>query len=89
MKQHLIGDTIKVTWINSGVTPTSLICTVYTGSETLVDSGAMTSSGNGHYYFNHTVSSLQGFYVAETLASINGDPYKRRVKFKAVLDEVD
>jgi len=89
MKKHLIGDTIQITWVNSGITPSDLYCATYTGSETLVDSGTMVSSGNGHYYHDHTISSLEGYYVSETLATINGKPYKNRIKFKAVTGEVD
>jgi len=89
MIKALVGDTFQVTWVNSGVTPTSLVAAVYNGSETMIDSGTMTSSGNGHYYYDHTVSSSAGFYVAETVATINSAPYKRRIRFKAVNGEVD
>jgi len=89
MKRHLIGDTIQVTMVNSGVTPSTINCAVYDGSETLVDSGSMTSSGNGHYYFDHTVINTPGFYVAQTLAMINSKPYKNRIRFQAILAEVD
>ena len=89
MKKHLIGDTVKVTWVSSDVTPSAIVCSVFNGSEVLVDSGTMTSSGNGHYYYLHTVPDTAGFYVAQTLATINGDPYKRRVKYQAQRQEVD
>ena len=87
--ETLIGDTIQIIWVDSGVTPTALVAAVYTGSETLVDSGAMVSSGNGHFFKLHTVPSTPGYYVAETLATIDGFPYKRRRKYRAVLEEVD
>lgn len=89
LKKHLIGDTIQITHINSGITPSAIVCAVYDGDETLVDSGTMTSSGNGHYYYNHTVINTPGFYVAETLSTISGNPYKNRIKFKAIKGEVD
>lgn len=85
----LIGDTIKVSWVNSGITPTTLVYAVYTGSETLVDSASMTSSGNGFYYGLHTVPNTPGWYVIETLASISSKPYKRRTKYRAVMEDVD
>lgn len=88
-KQFLIGDTFAVSWINSGITPTAIHYAVYNGSETLVDSATMTSSGNGHYYGLHTVPNSPGFYVAQTLATIGGKPYKRREKYEAVTYEVD
>ena len=89
IKRHLIGDTIQITMVNSGVTPSSAVCKIYNGSETLVGSGSMTSSGNGHYYFNYTIPNTAGFYVAETLATIGSKPYKNRKKFQAIFGEVD
>ena len=86
---YLCGNTIKVRWVNSGVTPTSLVYAVYTGSETLVDSAAMTSSGNGFYYGLHTVADTPGMYVAQTLATISGKTYKDRFQFLAVLKDVN
>jgi hypothetical protein len=87
--KKLIGDTLKVTWVNSGVTPTSIYAAIYNGSDTLVNSVAMTSSGNGHYFSVWTVVDTPGFYVAETLAQISGNPYKNRIRFKAVKGEAD
>ena len=89
MFKGLIGDTIQVTWINSGTTPSPIIAAVYNGSDTLVDSGAMTSSGNGHYYRDYTLPNTVGMYVAQTIGTINSNPYKNRVRFKAVKGEAD
>lgn len=89
MPKHLIGDTIKVTWINSGQTPSPISAAIYNGSDTLVNSIAMTSSGNGFYYSHYTLPNTPGFYVAETLATIASNPYKNRIKFKATKGEVD
>lgn len=88
-QDFLCGDTIKVRWINSGVTPTAIIGAVYTGSETLVDSAAMVSSGDGHYYHLHTIPNTPGYYVAQTLATISGRPYKNRTPYRAVLMDVN
>ncbi|MHB1099293.1 MAG: hypothetical protein ACYCZR_07030 [Burkholderiales bacterium] len=85
----LCGDTVKIRWINSGVTPTTLIGAVYTGSETIVDSAAMVSSGDGHYYHLHTVPNTPGYYVAQTLATISGKPYKNRAAYRAVIRDVN
>lgn len=89
MKQVLIGDTVQVTWVDSGVTPSALHASMWSGSETQVNSTAMTSSGNGHYFGNMTVPNTPGFYVLETLATIDSFPYKRRIKVQATLGEVD
>jgi hypothetical protein len=88
-QDFLCGDTIKVRWVNSGITPSAIIGAVYTGSETLVDSAAMVSSGDGHYYHLHTVPNTPGYYVAQTLATISGKPYKNRSQFRAVLMDVN
>jgi len=88
IKQHLIGDTIQVTMINSGVSPSAVQANVYDETETLVGSGAMVSSGNGHYYYDFTIPDTASFYVAETLATINGKPYKNRKRFQAIKSEV-
>ena len=89
IKDFLCGDTVKIRWINSGITPTTIIAATYTGSETLVDSGAMVSSGNGHYYFLHTIPNTPGYYVAQTLATISSKPYKNRSQYRAVLKDVN
>lgn len=89
IRQFLIGDTIEISWVNSGITPSVIVAAVYNGSEALVDSAAMTSSGNGHYFYLHTVPNSPGLYVAQTLATIAGKPFKRRQKFEAITYEVD
>ncbi len=89
IKETLIGDTIKVTWVDSGVTPTDIFAALYDGSEVLVNSLTMTDSLNGHFFANITLPNSPGFYVAQTLATIESFPYKRRLKVKAILGEVD
>jgi hypothetical protein len=90
-QDFLCGDTIKIRWIDSGVSPSSIIGAVYTGSETIVDSAAMVESGSGlgHYYHLHTVPNTPGYYVIQTLATISGKPYKNRAQFRAVLKDVN
>lgn len=90
-QDFLCGDTVKIRWINSGVTPSTIVGAVYTGSETIVDSAAMVESGSGlgHYYHLHTVPSTPGYYVAQTLATISGKPYKNRLPFRAVIMDVN
>lgn len=89
INKHLIGDTVRLTWVSSDITPSTILANVYNNAETLVGSGSMVSSGNGHYYYDYTIPNTTGYYVAETLATINSLPYKRRTKFKAVTGEVD
>ncbi len=83
----LIGDTVKFTWVNSGVAMSPVV-SVYTGSETLVDSGAMIDSLNGMYFFNHTVNSA-GYYSMVAIGSLDGYPYKKILQIKAVTGGVD
>lgn len=89
MKNYLVGDTLKATWVDSGVTPTAISHALYDGAETLVNSVSMTNSGNGHYYALFTLPDTPGFYVSESVATISGYPFKRRIKLRAVKDEVD
>lgn len=89
MKDVIIGDTVKVTWVSSGVTPTTLYAALFSGSETLISSVSMTSSGNGHYYANITIPDTPGYYASETKAVINGFPYIRKLKMNGVTGEVD
>lgn len=91
MQEFLIGDTMTVTWINSGVIPTDINYAVFDGGnpEVLVDSATMTNSGNGHYYSWHTVPDTPGLYVVQTNANIATRPFKRRIPYRAILGEVD
>jgi len=89
LSKKLIGDTVKFTWVSSGITASPIILSIYNGSETLVSSLSMTSSGDGHYYGLYTLPNTPGFYVAETLATISTNPYKDRLRFKAITGDVD
>lgn len=89
IQKKLIGDTMKVTWVSSAAIPSSVILSIFTGSESLVSSASMTNSGAGHYYGLYICPNSPGFYVAETLATISGNPYKDRLRFKIVKGEAD
>ena len=84
----LTNDTAIFTFISSGDTPSPITLAIFDKDETVISSVAMTSSGNGHYYANASVST-PGFYAAEWKATIGGNPYRRRELFQAVLMEVD
>lgn len=89
MKRFLIGTTVQFTWVSSGAAPSSIYTAIYTGSETMINSVAMTSTGNGHFNSGYTVSNTPGFYVGETKAVVSGFPYKKRIRFQVILEEVD
>lgn len=84
----LVGDTFKATFINSGGSASPIIASLISGSETIISSGSAVDSGNGHYYRMFTVNS-PGYYVLQWDATISGNTYKRRKRFKAYMNEVD
>ena len=84
----LVGDTFKQTFIASGTDPSVIRASVLDGTETIVSSGAGVNSLNGHFYRNVKVNT-PGYYVSQWIATINGLEYKRRLRFKAILNEVD
>lgn len=89
MKRALAGTTRKFTWVNSGLTVTTLSAAILDGSDTVVTSSSMTSSGGGHYYADLTLPSSEGFYVALFSATIGGKPYYNRIPFRTTFEEVD
>lgn len=88
VKKVQVGDTIKQFWISSGTSPSLISAAIISGSETVISSGTGVSSGNGHFYRTVSVNS-PGWYVSEWKATIAGNPYRRRFRFKAILNEVD
>jgi len=88
LKRVLVGDTFKQTFVNSGSSANPIIASIISGSETIISSGTAVDSGNGHYYRQALVIA-PGYYVSQWEATISGNPYKRRKRFKAVLSEVD
>ena len=89
MKNVIVGDTIRLTWISSGALPSEIYGAIFDGAETLVSSSTMSSSGNGHYYLDVTLPDTPGYYAAELNAVINSFPYRRKIKIKGVTGEVD
>jgi hypothetical protein len=83
-----VSDTFKQTFINSGATASPIIASIISGSESVVSSGAGVDSGNGHYYRMTSVDT-PGFYVSQWDATISGNAYKRKLRFKAIMNEVD
>jgi len=87
----IAGDTIKFTAISSGDTFTSTRMNILTGSETVIASATLSSSGDGHYYYNYTIpySGPPGFYVGEMLMYVNSLSYIKKHRFKVTVGEVD
>lgn len=88
MKIVLVGDTFKQTFVNSGATASPIVASIVNGSETVISSGSAVDSGNGHYYRMTSVDT-PGYYISQWDATISGQQYKRRTRFKAILNEVD
>jgi hypothetical protein len=89
MQRIQAGTTKEFTWISSGVVPVDLHISIYDGSETLVTSQTLVSSGNGHYYANVTVPSSVGFYNTKFSWTYGGNPYIESLRFKTMFWEVD
>lgn len=89
MDKYLSGNTQIFTWVSSGQSPSPITAAVLDISNTVISSGSMTSSGNGHYYRNVTMPTTEGFYIKETKATISGDVFRDREKFQVILCEVD
>jgi len=88
ISEFLVGDTLRATWIDSGTSPSPISAALIADSETLVSSATMTDSGNGHYYVDLTLPGTPGYYVVEYKAELNGNPYVRRRRVRAVTVEV-
>jgi len=89
IKEILPGDTFKYQWISSGTTPSSATYEVLDWNETLVGSGALTSSGDGHYFIDYTSQTSEGFYVFKSTVTISAKPYIRALRFRVIELETD
>lgn len=89
MDKFLSGDTRQFTWISSGAAASPISAAILNSADAVVSSVSMTDSGAGHYYAVMTMPNTQGYYVKETLATVNSKQYKQREKFKIILCEVD
>jgi len=88
IKQRIIGDTVRLTWVSSGAVADSIGVAAYDSDETVVGTVAMVSSGNGHYYGDYTLSNTPGYIVFQTTAWVSSYRYVNRVKLNKVLEEV-
>ena len=85
------GNTLKATWTNSGVTPSSLSSTLLDKDELVVNSfNALTlgNSGNGHYFAVHHVPSSDDWYVNRWISFIDANTYQHRQLVKSTKLEV-
>ena len=84
-----VGSTLRTTLVNSGATITPISSALINGSETLISSKAMTSSGNGFFYADLSLPNTPQWLVNEFIAVINANTYKKYQLINVVKPEVD
>lgn len=87
--EKIAGTTIMQTAVASGGTISPLSFQLLSGSETLVNSVAGASSGNGAYYGLHLLPSSEAWYVGQMIGVINANTYVARQLVRARALEVD
>lgn len=86
---EFVGSTLRTTLVCSGATVSPASSALYNGSETLVGSMSMTSSGNGHYYCDQTLPMSRQWLVNEVIGVINANTYRRYQLVDIQRPEVD
>jgi hypothetical protein len=87
--EKIAGTTIMQTAVASGGTISPLSFQLISGSETLVNSTAAVSSGNGHYYGLHILPTSEAWYIGQMIGVINANTYTGRQLIRARALEVD
>jgi len=85
----IAGTTIRLTWTNTGVTPSIITSALITGSETCISSLAAVASGDGHFFALHSVPTSGGWFINEWRAIIASNTYVDRQLVKSIRLEVD
>lgn len=87
--ETVAGSTIKLTWVNSGVTPSSITSELLDRTDAVVQTATPVSSLNGLYYALHTLPNTRAWYVNRWWAVINANTYQSRQFVRGLLPEVD
>lgn len=87
--ERIAGTTIVQTAVASGGSINPLSFQLLSGSETLINSTAGVSSGNGFYYGLHLLPNSEAWYVGQMTGVINTNTYIARQLIRARLLEVD
>lgn len=87
--EKIAGTTLTQTLVNSGAVIAPLSFQLLSGSETLINSTAAISSGNGLYYGLHTLPASEAWYVGQAIAVINANTYVARQLIRARALEID
>jgi hypothetical protein len=75
--EELVGDTLKVTFVNTGATVSPLVSTLLDPLENLVSSVTAIASGNGAYYALHILPGSPQWLVNRWWGVINANTYTR------------
>ena len=75
--EDFIGSTIRVTWVNSGVTYTGMFSALFASNSVLVNSVAHSSSGNGFYYADHALPTSRCTLLNEQVGVTASNTYRR------------
>jgi hypothetical protein len=87
--EKLAGTTLFVTFVNTGATASPISSAVLDKNETLVNSVAATSSGNGMYYATHLMPGSAQWLVNEWKAVIAPNTYVERQFVRVFKMETD
>jgi hypothetical protein len=87
--EKVAGTTFMQTVVASGGTISPLSFQLLSGSESLVNSTAGVSSGNGFYYGLHLLPTSEAWYIGQMIGVINTNTYVARQLVRARSLEVD
>lgn len=85
VREKIVGDTYKVTWVSSGALPDLISSALLDKNEFVVSSIAAVSSGGGFYFALHQLPNTPGFYANEWRAQVGSRAYVTR-QLVSVLD---
>lgn len=86
---EFIGSTLRATFVCSGATVSPLSASLFDKSESLVNSVAATSSGDGHYYADLSLPNSAQWMVNKWSGVINANTYVRFALVHVQAVEVD
>jgi hypothetical protein len=87
--EKVAGTTLKATLVSSGATINPVSSALFDINETLVNSIAATSSGDGHYYAMHLLPNTRAWYINQWIGVIEANTYVERQFVHALKPEVD
>lgn len=86
--QVLPGGTFRVSWVSSGATANPIVFNLFSGSETMVNCWAGTSSGNGFYYADVSIGT-KGLWKGTWFPYVSPNSYRYDEYFAAYPTDTD